>query len=191
MFSRMLKLPDQVRSRYDLSSLEIAVHAAAPCPVPVKRQMIDWWGPILLEYYAATEAIGFSVCDTAEWLAHPGTVGKVVLGERHVLDGSFEPAPPGEPGTLWCKPGSPFRYFHDVEKTAEWTSPDGSMVAVGDVDDDGYLYLTDRATFMIISGSVNIYIARPRHPAAGRAAPGSGCRAWRRPGTAAPRRCRC
>src|SRR5215469_13555522 len=146
MFSRMLRLPGQARGRYDLSSLEIAIHAAAPCPVPVKQQMIDWWGPILLEYYAATEGIGFSVCDTAEWLAHPGTVGKVMLGELHILDPFFEPVPPGTPGTLWFKPGSPFRYFDDVEKTTESTSPDGSMVTVGDVgylDDDGYLYLTD------------------------------------------------
>jgi long-chain acyl-CoA synthetase len=149
-----------VRDRHDLSSLEVAVHAAAPCPVPVKQQMIEWWGPVLLEYYASTEAVGFSACDSAEWLAHPGTVGKVVLGELHILDESFEPVPPGTPGTLWFKPGSPFRYFDDVEKTAESTSPDGSMVTVGDVgylDDDGYLYLTDRATFMIISGGVNIY----------------------------------
>jgi len=160
MFSRMVKLPEQVRSRYDLSSLETAIHAAAPCPVPVKQQMIDWWGPILLEYYASTEAIGFSACGSEEWLAHPGTVGKVVLGELHILDESLEPVPPDTPGTLWFKPGSPFRYFDDVEKTAESTSPDGSMVTVGDVgylDDDGYLYLTDRATFMIISGGVNIY----------------------------------
>ena len=111
MFSRMLKLPEQVRSRHDLSSLEIAIHAAAPCPVPVKQQMIDWWGPIFLEYYASTEAIGFSACDTGEWLTHPGTVGKVVLGELHILDESFEPVPPGEPGTLWFKPPVPFRYF--------------------------------------------------------------------------------
>jgi long-chain acyl-CoA synthetase len=160
MFSRMLKLPEQVRNRYDLSSLEIAIHAAAPCPVPVKQQMIDWWGPIFLEYYASTEAIGVSACDSQEWLAHPGTVGKVILGELHILDESFAPVPPGAPGTLWFKPGSPFRYFDDVEKTAESTSPDGSMVTVGDVgylDDDGYLYLTDRSTFMIISGGVNIY----------------------------------
>ncbi|HEU5388960.1 MAG TPA: AMP-binding protein [Streptosporangiaceae bacterium] len=160
MFSRMLKLPEQVRGQYDLSSLETAVHAAAPCPVPVKQQIIEWWGPILLEYYASTEAVGFSACDSAEWLAHPGTVGKVVLGELHILDESFQPVPPGTPGTLWFKPGSPFRYYDDVEKTAESTSPDGSMVTVGDVgylDDDGYLYLTDRATFMIISGGVNIY----------------------------------
>jgi long-chain acyl-CoA synthetase len=160
MFSRMLKLPERVRSRPDLASLEIAVHAAAPCPVPVKRQMIEWWGPVLLEYYASTEAVGFSACDSAEWLAHPGTVGKVVLGELHILDGFFQPVAPGTPGTLWFKPGSPFRYFDDVEKTAESTSPDGSMVTVGDIgylDDDGYLYLTDRATFMVISGGVNIY----------------------------------
>src|SRR6478609_2643295 len=160
MFSRMLKLPAEVRRRYDLSSLEVAVHAAAPCPVPVKQQMIEWWGPVLLEYYASTEAVGFSACDSAEWLAHPGTVGKVVLGELHILDEKFEPVPPGTPGTLWFKPGSPFRYFDDVEKTAESTSPDGSMVTVGDVgylDGEGYLYLTDRATFMIISGGVNIY----------------------------------
>jgi long-chain acyl-CoA synthetase len=161
MFSRMLKLPARVRNRYDLSSLEVAIHAAAPCPVPVKQQMIDWWGPILLEYYASTEAIGFSACDSLEWLTHPGTVGKVVLGELHILDESCKPTPPGTPGTLWFKPGTPsFRYFNDVEKTAESTSPDGSMVTVGDVgylDHDGYLYLTDRATFMIISGGVNIY----------------------------------
>src|ERR1700728_308573 len=160
MFSRMLKLPERVRSRHDLTSLEIAVHAAAPCPVPVKQQMIEWWGPVLLEYYASTEAVGFSACDSAEWLAHPGTVGKVVLGELHILDESFQPVAPGTPGTLWFKPGSPFRYFDDVEKTAESTSPDGSMVTVGDIgylDDDGYLYLTDRATFMVISGGVNIY----------------------------------
>jgi long-chain acyl-CoA synthetase len=160
MFSRMLKLPDQVRSGYDLASLETVIHAAAPCPVPVKQQMIDWWGPIIVEYYASTEAIGFSACDSKEWLTHPGTVGKVVLGELHILDESFEPVPRGTPGMLWFKPGSPFSYFDDVEKTAESTSPDGTMVTVGDVgylDEDGYLYLTDRSTFMIISGGVNIY----------------------------------
>jgi long-chain acyl-CoA synthetase len=160
MFSRMLKLPDEVRSRYDLSSLEVAIHAAAPCPIPVKRQMIEWWGPIIIEYYGATEAIGFSACDSEEWLAHPGTVGKVIIGELHILDDSFDPVAPGSPGTLWFKPATRFRYFNDTEKTKESTSTDGSMITVGDVgylDDDGYLYLTDRATFMIISGGVNIY----------------------------------
>jgi long-chain acyl-CoA synthetase len=161
MFSRMLKLPDEVRERYDLSSLEVVVHAAAPCPVPVKQQMIAWWGPIIVEYYGATEAIGFTACDSEEWLAHPGTVGRVLVGELRVLDPLFEPVPLGTPGTLWFKPGTQqFRYFNDVEKTAESTSPDGTMVTVGDIgylDEEGYVYLTDRATFMIISGGVNIY----------------------------------
>jgi long-chain acyl-CoA synthetase len=160
MFSRMLKLPADVRSRYDLSSLEIAVHAAAPCPVPVKQQMIEWWGPIIHEYYGATEGLGFSACDSAQWLAHPGTVGKVLLGELHVLDADMKPCPAGTAGTLWFKTATPFEYFNDPVKTAEARSSDGSMSTVGDVgyvDDGGYLYLTDRATFMIISGGVNIY----------------------------------
>jgi long-chain acyl-CoA synthetase len=160
MFSRMLKLPEAVRQRYDLSSLEIAVHAAAPCPVKVKEQMIEWWGPIIFEYYGMTEGLGFSACDSAEWLAHRGTVGKVLFGELHVLDENMKPCPSGTPGTLWFKTATPFEYFNDPVKTAEVQSSDGSMGTVGDVgyvDDDGYLYLTDRATFMIIAGGVNIY----------------------------------
>jgi long-chain acyl-CoA synthetase len=160
MFSRMLKMPEEVRTRYDLSSLEVIVHAAAPCPVPVKEEMISWWGPIIIEYYGATEAMGFTACDSEEWLAHKGTVGKMLVGELHILDDDFEPSAPGTPGTLWFKSATPFRYFNDTEKTKESTSPDGTMVTVGDVgylDDDGFLYLTDRATFMIISGGVNIY----------------------------------
>src|SRR6516162_8583498 len=97
MFSRMLKLPDQVRGRYDVSSLETAIHAAAPCPVPVKQQMIDWWGPIILEYYSATEGHGLTACDSAEWLAHRGTVGRVLLGGLHVLDEDMQPVPAGTP----------------------------------------------------------------------------------------------
>ena len=160
MFSRMLKLPEEVRNRYDLSSLEVAVHAAAPCPPPVKEQMIAWWGPIIEEYYGATEGLGFAACNTEEWLAHRGTVGRLVLGEVHVLDDDMNPVPKGEPGTLWFSSGSAFTYFNDTEKTKESTSADGTMTTVGDVgylDDDGFLYLTDRATFMIISGGVNIY----------------------------------
>jgi long-chain acyl-CoA synthetase len=160
MFSRMLKLPDETRSRYDLASLEVIVHAAAPCPVPVKQRMIEWWGPILLEYYGATEAIGFTLCDSFEYLAHPGTVGKVLQGDLHILDDQYQPVPVGTPGTLWFTSTKTFRYYHDEEKTAEATSPDGTMVTVGDVgyiDDEGYVYLTDRSTFMIISGGVNIY----------------------------------
>jgi long-chain acyl-CoA synthetase len=160
MFSRMLKLPEDVRRRYELSSLEVAIHAAAPCPVPVKEAMIEWWGPIILEYYSATEGIGVTLCDSAEWLAHRGTVGKTVLGELHVLDDAMREVPTGETGKLWFKTASPFEYFNDPIKTAEVNSPDRTMSTVGDigqVDEDGYVYLTDRAAFMIISGGVNIY----------------------------------
>jgi long-chain acyl-CoA synthetase len=160
MFSRMLKLPPAVRTRYDLSSLEIAVHAAAPCPPQVKEEMIKWWGPIIHEYYGATEGLGFTACDSAEWLAHKGSVGKVLLGDLHILDDNMQPVPTGTPGTVWFKSATPFEYFNDPQKTAEARSPDGSMSTVGDVgyiDADKFLYLTDRATFMIISGGVNIY----------------------------------
>ena len=160
MFSRLLKLPESVRRAHDLSSLEVAIHAAAPCPVPVKQAMIDWWGPIILEYYAATEGMGLTICDSAEWLAHPGTVGRTALGELHILDEAMREVPTGETGKLWFKTASPFEYFNDPEKTAEANSPDRTMSTVGDigyVDGDGYVYLTDRAAFMIISGGVNIY----------------------------------
>lgn len=160
MFSRMLKLPEAVRKKYDISSLEVAIHAAAPCPPQVKEQMIEWWGPIIHEYYGATEGLGFTACDTAQWQAHRGTVGKVLLGELHVLDENMQPCPKATPGTLWFKTATPFEYFNDPKRTAETRSEDGSMSTVGDigyVDDDGFLYLTDRATFMIVSGGVNIY----------------------------------
>jgi long-chain acyl-CoA synthetase len=160
MFSRMLKLPVEMRKRHDLSTLEIAVHAAAPCPAAVKDEMIQWWGPIIHEYYGATEGLGFTACDSKQWLAHRGTVGKVLLGDLHILDENMQASPKGTPGTVWFKTATPFEYFGDPAKTAESRSPDGSMSTVGDVgyvDDDGYLYLTDRATFMIISGGVNIY----------------------------------
>jgi long-chain acyl-CoA synthetase len=160
MFSRMLKLPQATRERYDLSSLEVVIHAAAPCPTQVKEQMIEWWGPIIHEYYGATEGLGFAACDSAQWLAHRGTVGKVMLGDLHVLDENMQPCPKGTSGTLWFKTATAFEYFNDPAKTAEARSPDASMSTVGDVgyvDDDGFLYLTDRATFMIVSGGVNIY----------------------------------
>jgi len=159
MFSRMLKLPEAVRSSKDLSSLEIAIHAAAPCPVAVKQQMIDWWGPIIHEYYGATEGLGFAACNSEEWLAHKGTVGKIILGELHILDEDGQPAPPGEPGEIWFETATEFSYFNNAEKTREAMSADGSMSTVGDVGylQDGYLFLTDRSTFMIISGGVNIY----------------------------------
>jgi long-chain acyl-CoA synthetase len=160
MFSRMLKMPDESRLKFDLSSLEIAIHAAAPCPVQVKEEMIQWWGPIIHEYYGATEGLGFTACNTEEWLTHKGSVGKVLLGELHILDEDGKPSPRGTPGEIWFKTATEFSYINDKEKTEEATSTDGTMTTVGDVgfvDDDGYLYLTDRATFMIISGGVNIY----------------------------------
>jgi acyl-CoA synthetase (AMP-forming)/AMP-acid ligase II len=135
------------------------VHAAAPCPVQVKEQMIDWWGPIIHEYYGATEGLGFTACDSAEWLAHRGSVGRVLLGDLHVLDENMQPLPKGTPGEIWFKTATPFEYFNDPAHR-EARSADGSMSTVGDVgyvDDDGFLYLTDRKSFMIISGGVNIY----------------------------------
>jgi long-chain acyl-CoA synthetase len=160
MFSRMLKLPEATRKRYDLSSLEIAIHAAAPCPVQVKEEMIQWWGPIIHEYYGATEGLGFTACNSQEWLAHKGSVGKIMLGDLHILDEEMKPCAEGVPGTVWFKTATEFQYFNDPAKTAEAKSPDGTMSTVGDVgyiDKDRFLYLTDRATFMIISGGVNIY----------------------------------
>lgn len=160
MFSRMLKLPPEERARYDLSSLETVIHAAAPCPPQVKEKMIDWWGPIIHEYYGATEGLGFAACDSQQWLSHRGTVGKVMLGDLHVLDEDMKPCPIGTPGTLWFKTATPFEYYNDTSRTWEARSKDGSMTTVGDVgyvDDEGFLYLTDRATFMIVSGGVNIY----------------------------------
>jgi long-chain acyl-CoA synthetase len=160
MFSRMLKLPEEVRGRYDLSTLEIAIHAAAPCPAAVKDDMIKWWGPIIHEYYGATEGLGFTACDSKEWLAHRGTVGRVLLGDLHILDENMRACPKGTPGTVWFKTATPFEYFNDPARTKEARSEDGTMSTVGDigyVDDDNFLYLTDRATFMIISGGVNIY----------------------------------
>jgi long-chain acyl-CoA synthetase len=160
MFSRMLKLPKQVQTRYDLSSLECAVHAAAPCPIPIKERMIEWWGPIIDEYYGATEGLGFAACDSGEWLAHRGTVGRVLLGKLHVLDEGMQECPVGKSGQLWFETATPFEYYNDPVRTAEARSLDGAMSTVGDVgyvDADGFVYLTDRATFIIISGGVNIY----------------------------------
>jgi long-chain acyl-CoA synthetase len=160
MFSRVLRLPEEARARYDTSSLECIVHAAAPCPVHVKQAMIDWLGPIITEYYGATEANGFTFCDSAEWLAHPGTVGKTILGELLILDDEGNEVPTGADGTNWYPGATAFEYFGDPAKTAESRSTDGLTSTVGDVghvDDEGYLYLTDRKTYMIISGGVNIY----------------------------------
>ncbi len=160
MFSRMLKLLDEVRAKYDHSSLEVIIHAAAPCPVQVKQAMIDWWGPIIQEYYGATEANGFTFCTSPEWLEHPGTVGKPILGTLLILDDDGNEVPQGEIGTVWFDGATNFTYYHDEAKTAESRDETGTRSTVGDVgyvDEDGYLFLTDRKTYMIISGGVNIY----------------------------------
>jgi acyl-CoA synthetase (AMP-forming)/AMP-acid ligase II len=159
MFVRMLKLPEATRSSYDVSSLRAVVHAAAPCAVEVKHRMIEWWGPILSEFYSATEGLGATFISSDEWLAHPGSVGKAMLGEPHILDDDGTELGPGEVGTIWFASGNNFEYHNDAAKTTE-AKDDRGWATVGDVgylDDDGYLYLTDRKTFMIISGGVNIY----------------------------------
>ncbi|MGH9028666.1 MAG: AMP-binding protein [Acidimicrobiales bacterium] len=160
MFSRLLKLPEKQRKAADVSSLQWIIHAAAPCPVPVKEQTIEWFGPIILEYYAATEGNGFTFCDSEEWLAHRGTVGRPLVAEALILDEDQQPCAPGVPGTVWFRGPSSFEYFKDPVKTAESKNEAGDASTVGDVgylDEDGYLYLTDRKTYMIISGGVNIY----------------------------------
>jgi len=160
MFSRLLKLAPEVRAAADTSSLEAIIHAAAPCPVPVKEAMIEWWGPILLEYYAATEGNGFTYVDSADWLAHKGTVGRALVGEVLILDEAGDRCPTGTPGTVWFRGSTNFEYYNDPAKTAESRNAAGDASTVGDVgylDDEGYLYLTDRKSYMIISGGVNIY----------------------------------
>jgi long-chain acyl-CoA synthetase len=160
MFSRLLKLPAEIRQAADVSSLEVIIHAAAPCPVPVKEEMIAWFGPIILEYYAATEGNGLTFCDSEDWLAHKGTVGRALIGEVLILDEDGDPCPTGTPGTVWFRGATSFEYFNDPAKTAESRNAAGDASTVGDVgylDEEGYLYLTDRKTYMIISGGVNIY----------------------------------
>jgi long-chain acyl-CoA synthetase len=159
MFVRMLKLPPARRLRYRHDTLRVAIHAAAPCPVEVKQQMIDWWGAVLYEYYAGTENNGFVACTSAEWLAHRGTVGRALVGELRILDEDGRVLPPGETGTIYFANGPAFEYHNDPEKTAGSRSREGwsTLGDVGFVDAEGYLYLTDRKHFMIISGGVNIY----------------------------------
>jgi acyl-CoA synthetase (AMP-forming)/AMP-acid ligase II len=159
MFRRLLELPEQERARYDVSSLRAAVHAAAPCPITVKEQMIAWWGPVLYEYYAGTEANGFTSIDSEDWLAHKGSVGKPLVGEIHILDDTGEKLPPGQPGTIYFAGTSEFEYHDDPDKTAAARTEQGwsTIGDVGYLDEEGYLYLTDRKADMIISGGVNIY----------------------------------
>jgi len=159
MFVRMLKLPDEVRSQYDVSSLQAAIHAAAPCPVAVKQQMIEWWGPVIHEYYAGTEGNGFVYCNSDMWLAHPGTVGVPINCSVHIVGEDGEEVPVGEAGTVYFESGATFEYHNDPEKTAASRHPSGwsTLGDVGHVDEDGFLYLTDRKAYMIITGGVNVY----------------------------------
>jgi len=159
MFVRMQKLAAQVRERHRHDSLRAAIHAAAPCPVQVKEAMIDWWGPVLFEYYAGTEGNGFVACDSKDWLAHRGTVGRALVGEVRILDDDGKLLPVGETGTIYFANGPAFEYHKDPAKTAASKSAEGwsTLGDVGYLDEEGFLYLTDRKHFMIISGGVNIY----------------------------------
>lgn len=159
MFVRMLKLPQEVRARYDLSSLQVAVHAAAPCPVEVKQGMLDWWGPIIHEYYAGTENNGFCSITPHEWLQHKGSVGRAAQGVLHICDESGQELPAGETGLVYFSDGPEFEYHNDPVRTAHSRNARGwsTLGDIGRLDDEGYLYLVDRKAFMIISGGVNIY----------------------------------
>jgi long-chain acyl-CoA synthetase len=159
MFTRMLRLTDEERNAYDLSSLQWVVHAAAPCPVPVKQEMLEWWGMIIHEYYAGTEDIGSTAIKPEEWVDHPGSVGRP-LNEVHIVGEDIEvDLPVGETGTVYFAGGREFEYHNDPEKTGRMTNKKGwrTLGDVGYLDADGYLYLTDRASDMVISGGVNIY----------------------------------
>ena len=161
MFSRMLALPDDVRNGIDLSTHRYAVHGAAPCPIPLKHAMIDWWGPIIHEYYAGTEGPGSTTVSSEEWLARPGTVGRSPLVKIHILDDDGNELPPGESGTIFFESptAAGFEYHGDAEKTASTRTANGwaTMGDIGYLDVDGYLFLTDRKAFMIITGGVNVY----------------------------------
>ncbi|NNE73431.1 MAG: AMP-binding protein [Acidimicrobiales bacterium] len=159
MFVRMLKLPEAERAKYDVSSLKAAIHAAAPCPIAVKEQMIEWWGPVLHEYYAGTEGNGFCYTNSEDWLEHKGTVGKSLLGPIHIVGEDGEVVPVGEEGTIYFESASQFSYHNDEAKTADSRHANGwsTLGDVGKLDEDGFLYLTDRKAYMIISGGVNVY----------------------------------
>jgi fatty-acyl-CoA synthase len=162
MFVRMLKAGAEVRDRYDLSSMRYATHAAAPCPLLVKQQMFEWWGPIIHEYYAGTEGNGLTYATPEDWLAHPGTVGRPLSGVIHICDPDGAEVATGEVGTIFFEqPVVAFEYHNDSVKTRTGQHPAHSnwstLGDIGYVDEDGFLFLTDRQAFMIISGGVNIY----------------------------------
>jgi len=159
MFVRLLKLPEDVRSRHNLRTHRLAVHAAAPCPPAIKEEMLDWWGPILHEYYSGTEGNGQTAITPEEWLTHKGSVGRPILGNLHITDEDGGELPAGSTGRVFFSDGARFEYYKDPAKTAESYNERGwsTLGDVGHVDEDGYLYLTDRASHMIISGGVNVY----------------------------------
>jgi acyl-CoA synthetase (AMP-forming)/AMP-acid ligase II len=161
MFVKLLKLPEDVRNTYDVSSLKWVVHAAAPCPVPVKEKMIAWWGPIIDEYYAGSEGNGMTWVKSPDWLTHKGTVGRAIWGELHICDENGDEVPVGEEGQVYFGGTPPPNYHNSPEKNDAALNPKhrdwSSLGDVGKVDEDGFLYLTDRKAFMIISGGVNIY----------------------------------
>jgi long-chain acyl-CoA synthetase len=158
-FVRLLKLPEDERKQYDVSSLKLVVHAAAPCPPDVKEQMIDWFGPIVLEYYAGSEGVGMTAISSPEWLTHRGSVGRPAAGVVHIVDQDGNEAAPGEIGTVYFEGAGGFRYYKDPEKTASAYNDKGwtTLGDLGYLDDDGYLYLADRRTDLILSGGVNVY----------------------------------
>ena len=159
MFVRLLKLDPEVRARYDVSSLRYVIHAAAPCPIPIKQQMIEWFGPVLHEYYAGTEGNGFVYCNSEMWLAHAGTVGTPINCVVHICGDDGLVLPNGRSGTVYFEGGATFEYHNDAEKTSSSRHPLGwsTLGDVGYLDDDNYLYLTDRKAYMIIAGGVNVY----------------------------------
>lgn len=159
MFQRLLALPEVRRKAHQAPAHRMAFHAAAPCPDATKRSMIDWWGPILLEYYAGTEGVGATAINSHEWLSRPGSVGKALRGSIHILDDSDVELPADSIGRIFFSGHTPFSYFNDPQKTRSRTSRQNfqTLGDIGRVDDEGYLYLTDRSDDMIISGGVNIY----------------------------------
>lgn len=161
MFVRMLKLPEAARQRFDLSSMKCAIHAAAPCPIDVKEAMIDWWGPVIVEYYSGSEGNGFTIIDSANWLTHKGSVGQAIIGEPRILGENGEVLGPGKVGDVYFANSRPFEYFDEPEKTREAFNEQGwsTMGDVGYLDEEGFLYLTDRKNFTIITGGVNVYPA--------------------------------
>ncbi len=158
-FVRMLKLPADVRARYDHSMMHCAIHAAAPCPVPVKQAMIDWWGPVIWEYYAGSEGNGITMITSDQWLTHQGSVGRAISGILHICDEDANELAPRQEGLVYFEGGNPFTYHNDPEKTAESHNKHGwsTLGDIGWMDEEGFLYLTDRKSFMIISGGVNVY----------------------------------